>query len=439
MRIFHLLSLVAALGFVLFTSACDPSAQSQSYNESSRGLAAAMPEEAGMSGERLQRLTRAMQGIIDRGELAGMVTLIARRGKIVHAEIYGARNRELKTPMERDTIFRIASMSKPITGVALMMLYEEGHFELNDPVQKYIPEFRGLKVAAGVGEDGPLLEDMDHPFTMRELMNHTSGLTYGIFSQSQVDQMYLDVDMLDPNSTLQDMITKMSRIPLRQQPGSMWHYSLGVEVQGYLVEKFSGLSFPAFLQTRLFGPLGMVDTAFYVRPDKTDRLAEVYDYDDDGNLTPGNPPYNWSGRISVFEPPSLPSGGGGLTSTADDYLRFAQMMLNGGELDGVRILAPRTVELMRANHLPDGAGFFGGGSGLGFGLDFAVVLDPDELGNLSSKGEYYWGGALGTWFWIDPLADLVFVGMIQQNGSSRRPDVRSLSRTLTYQAVIDQP
>ncbi len=396
-----------------------------------RDLASATPESVGMSSERLERLDDAMQGLVDDGLLAGITTMISRHGKIAHFGTFGHQDIEAGAAMSEDTIFRIYSMSKPITGVALMILYEEGKFRLSDPVHRYIPEFEGLVVAKEDGPNGqPITEPADHPMTIRELMAHTAGLSYGIFSQSQVDAMYNEANVLDNESTLKDMIGKLSKIPLRQQPGSMWHYSVAVDVQGYLVEVLSGQPLDEFLNERVFGPLGMNDTAFHVAADKADRFSQVYTHDEDGNLLAQE---GFGGRRDYLDPPAFLSGGGGLVSTTMDYMRFSQMMLNGGELAGVRILAPSTVKLMHLNHLPRELGEMSPGTG--FGLDFAVVLDPVAADGIS-KGEYSWGGAAGTWFWIDPKEDLVFVGMIQHFGP-RRPDVRSLSRRLTYQAILE--
>lgn len=417
------------LTLCLFIITCDIVTKDTSL---SRNLATGTPEEVGMSTERLSRITTAMQELVDEGKLAGIVTMIARHGKIAHFETFGHQEISSSTPMSTDSIFRIYSMSKPITGVALMMLYEEGKFLLSDPVRKYIPEFADLKVASGVGANGPLVEDSDHPMTIRELMTHTSGLTYGLFSRSQVDDMYMKNGVLDSNSTLKDMITKLSKIPLRQQPGSLWHYSVAVDVQGYLVEVLSGQPFDVFLKERLFDPLGMNDTGFHVPTDKVGRFAQVYSYDKEGKLIQQG---GLGNEDSFLKPATFFSGGGGLVSTTMDYMRFCQMMLNGGELDGVRILSPLTVNLMRRNHLPKDMVEMSPGSGSGFGLDFAVVLDP-VAAETYSKGEYSWGGAAGTWFWIDPVEDLVFVGMIQQFGGAR-PDVRSLTLRLTYQAIIE--
>jgi CubicO group peptidase (beta-lactamase class C family) len=395
-----------------------------------RDLGVAKPEDVGMSSERLTRLSKAMQAVIDQGRLAGITTMIARHGKVVDFQTFGYQNLETKTPMAKDTIFRIYSMSKPITGVALMTLFEEGKFRLSDPVEKHIPELAGMKVAASEGPDGPVVEDAKHPMTIRELMSHTGGLSYGIFSESQVDKMYRDASVLNPDSTLKDMIGKLAKIPLRQQPGTKWHYSVSVDVQGYLVEVLSGQPFDQYLEQRIFKPLGMKDTGFYVPEAKAKRFAQVYNYNPDGSLVARE---GFSGGANYLKPAKFFSGGGGLVSTSTDYMRFCQMMLNGGELDGVRILSPTTVKLMSSNQLPKTIPEMGPGTG--FGLDFAVVHDPVEAGTYS-KGEYYWGGAAGTWFWIDPVEDLVFVGMIQQFGE-KRPSLGPLSKQLTYQAILE--
>lgn len=434
-----------ALGFVALTtlSACDtgPTVIStarpvDAMDQTGPALQMVQPELVGMDSQRLNRVTDAMQKYVDDGRLAGVVTMVARDNKIAHFEAVGYRDIEANDPMSPDDIFRIYSMTKPITGVAMMMLYEEGKFRLSDPVEKYIPEFTNLQVAAGVDSDGNLItEPQEHKMTIRELMSHTGGLSYGIFSQSKVDEMYTEVNILDPNQTMQEFIDKLSGIPLRQQPGSMWHYSVSVDVQGYLVEKLSGQKFGDFLQERIFEPLGMTDTAFYVPEEKADRLAQVYAYGPDGKLFPQE---GLGGANNYLVDQAFESGGGGLVGTAMDYMRFAQMMLNGGELDGVRILSPLTVEIMHRNQLPKSVEGIGLGSrGTTFGLDFAIIEDPVEAESYS-KGEYYWGGAAGTWFWIDPVENLVFVGMIQQfGGRTPVPDVRGMSRQMVYQAIME--
>ena len=434
LKTLRFLPLVAVLFVGLTATACETSVTADITPQGSRDLSVVSPESVGMSSERLERLNAGMQKLIDDGELAGITTMVARHGKIAHFETFGHQDIASDTAMSRDAIFRIYSMSKPITGVALMMLYEEGLFRLADPVARYIPEFTNLKVAAGVGAAGPILEDADHPMTIRELMSHTGGLSYGFFSGSQVDDLYQEANVLDPNGTLKDMIDKLGKIPLRQQPGSMWHYSVSVDVQGYLVEVLSGQPFDEFLQERIFDPLGMTDTGFHVPPEKADRFSVVYGYGEDGSLVPGEGFGGGDPADSPYlKPTTFFSGGGGLVASTMDYMRFCQMVLNGGELEGVRILSPLTIDLMHRNQLPRELGEMSPGTG--FGLDFAVIDDPVAADGIS-KGEYYWGGAAGTWFWIDPIEDLVFVGMIQQFGQGR-PNVGSLSRRLTYQAIID--
>ena len=366
------IALVSCL-LLLAASGCLRQTSADVTGVDSSQLIEAAPEQAGMSSERLERLEAAMQNIVDEGKLAGITTAIARNGKLVHLETYGHQDIENGVEMKEDSIFRIYSMTKPITGVALMMLYEEGKFRLSDPVENYIPEFKGLVVAAGEGKDGPITEPADHPMTIRELVSHSAGLSYGLFSSSQVDSMYMEANILDNNSTLKDMIDKLSRIPLRQQPGSMWHYSVAVDVQGYLVEVLSGQPFDVYLQEKIFGPLGMTDTAFHVPADKADRFAQVYGYDENGKLFPQE---GFGGARNYLEPTTFFSGGGGLVSTTRDYIRFCQMVLNGGELDGVRLLSPTTVAMMHRNQLPRDVQEMA--PGVGFGIDFAVTLDSVE-------------------------------------------------------------
>ena len=395
-----------------------------------RDLTKVDPGEVGVSAKRLERLTAGMQGMVDDGRLAGVVTLMARGGKLVHVHVAGVQDIESGAPMKRDSIFRIYSMTKPITGVALMMLYEEGKWRLNDPVSRFIPGFAELKVHDGDRANGqPRLVDAERPMTMAELMSHAGGLGYGLGTANHVDRLYREHRVLNADEPLQAMIDKLSRLPLLAQPGTRWYYSIGVDVQGYLVEQISGRPFPEFLQERIFDPLGMVDTAFYVPEEKLDRVALIYGEGDDGGLE------RFDMGPTRTAMPAGPSGGGGLWGTADDYLRFTQMLLNGGELDGVRLLAPRTVELMHTNFLSAEA-LETMRPGQGFGLDFATVHDPATAGEPYARGSYYWGGAAGTWFWIDPQTDLTFVGMIQHRGTAVR-EVQGISRNLAYQAIVD--
>ena len=283
---FALTRTLAAVLVSLALTACTPANQPSANSAPAdvADLARVAPEAVGLSSERLERLSAAMQGLVDEGRLAGITTLIARHGKVAHFGTFGAQDMEAAKPMAEDAIFRIYSMTKPITSVALMLLYEEGRFRLSDPVEKFIPEFKDLPVAVGEDENGIITEPADHPMTIRELMSHTAGLSYGIFSESPVDKLYRDAEILHPDSTLRDMIEDLAAIPLRQQPGTIWHYSVAVDVQGYLVEVLSGQPFDEFLKERIFDPLGMADTSFWVPPEKADRLAQVYVYGEDGAL-----------------------------------------------------------------------------------------------------------------------------------------------------------
>jgi CubicO group peptidase (beta-lactamase class C family) len=392
----------------------------------------AIPEEVGMSSERLTNLHDAMQQLVDDRRLAGITTMVARHGRVVDFQTFGYGDIEAGTRMEEDAIFRIYSMSKPITGVALMTLYEEGKFRLSDPVQRYIPEFTDLKVAGSWGPNGPVLEDADHPMTIRELMSHTAGLAYGIGGRGSTDSLYAANRVLARDQTLADMVDKLGAMPLEHQPGSRWDYSIAVDVQGYLVEVLSGQPFDEFLQERIFDPLRMPDTGFDVPEEDHDRFVQYYRYGAEGELVPTANRAAPAGSRAYYDPTTFFSGGGGLVSTTTDYMRFAQMMLNGGELDGVRILSPTTVALMSRNQMPRDRPERS--PGVGFGLDFSVVLDAVGK-EYVSVGEYSWGGAAGTWFWIDPVEDLIFVGMIQQTGGRGRPAMGSMARQLTYQAI----
>jgi CubicO group peptidase (beta-lactamase class C family) len=413
----------------------DHQAAHESTQAGSRDLSPVDPAQVGMSKEGLDKLGAAMRALVDEGQLAGVITAVTRHGHLVHHQTYGMQDLDAGVPMKDDTIFRIYSMSKPIAGVALMTLYEEGKFTLDDPVGKHIPELANLKVAKEDGPDGmPVVEDADHPMTIRELMSHTGGLTYGLFSRSQVDLMYTKAGVLDPNSTLAEMVKKLSAIPLRQQPGTLWHYSVSVDVQGYLVEVLTGKTFDQVLRERIFEPLKMKDTAFYVPEDKATRLSQLYVPSNDGKLV-AQP------SDEFLTKPKLFSGGGGLVSTMGDYLRFAQMLANGGELDGVRILKPETVKLMHTNQLPAAVKEINpmiGNPGNAFGLDFAIVANPSpDVDHPLSKGEYWWYGIGGTWFGVNPVQDLVIVGMIQSRGGAAARTARFTSKRLAYEAILD--
>jgi CubicO group peptidase (beta-lactamase class C family) len=401
-------------------------------------LPTASAESEGMSAERLARLSAGMKELVDNGRLAGVVTMVSRHGKVVEFDAAGKRDIAANAPMQKDSIFRIYSMSKPITGVAMMMLFEEGKWQLNDPVAKYIPEFAKLKVYSTEANGNVVMKDQNHPVTMRELMSHSGGFTYGFFSQTAVDKMQMEADLLNPNNTLDEFIKRVAKLPLNSQPGTEWHYSISVDIQGYIVQKLSGMPFEEFLEKRIFKPLGMTDTGFYVPKEKLNRFAEFYSYDNDGKLHAVGVREGLNHDFAAK--PALSSGGGGLVSTASDYMRFCQMLLNGGQLDGVRLLSPLTVELMHTNVLAPNVPILAPGAG--FGLDFAIYTDPVAAGGYYGKGSYWWGGAAGTWFWIDPVNDLIVLGMIQQAAGtgaaavSGVPDVRGLSHAWTYQAIV---
>jgi len=378
-------------------------------------LPTAAPESVGFVAGGLDKMDGGMQDLVDKKHLAGIVTLVARHGKVVQHKAYGSQSLETGTPMKIDTIARIYSMTKPITGVAMMMLYEEGKWKPGDPIAKHIPEFANLKVYAGDKDGQPILEAPVHPPTMGELMSHSAGFTYGLFGNTPVDLMYRANNPLEAPS-LQEMINRLSKMPLLYQPGTKWVYSVSVDVQGYLVEKLSGKTFPEFLRTRLFEPLGMTDTGFSVPAEKVSRVASIYSWNREKNALVAEP---LDPAISTL--PGLPSGGGGLYGTAPDYFKFAQMLLNGGELNGKRILKKATVDMMHTNVLGDAV--LNGNNGIGqarfspaqgFGYDFAVVIDPDAAKRQVGKGSYWWWGIAGTWFWIDPANDVVFVGIIQR-------------------------
>ena len=391
----------------------------------------AAPEDLGLSAERLERIGETMQAYVDNGEIVGAMGLIARHGKVAYIKTWGKRDRESGAPMTNDTIFRIYSMSKPITSVAVMMLYEEGHFLLQDPVAKYLPELAEMRVAIfDESEVAPATFNLPDPdedpadaqpssisvdtvpaersITVQDLLRHTSGLTYGFFGNSPVDKIYMEQGILVRDANIADTVRKLGSIPLKYQPGTTWEYSVSIDVLGRLVEVLSGMAFDDFLTERIFGPLGMKDTGFFVPEEKLDRFAQMYTRDEQGQLEPSHPQMS----RNYVKDPALFSGGGGLVSTAGDYLRFCQMMLNGGELDGARLLSRKTIELMTVDHLGD---IYNGRrpTGYGFGLGFAVAQDLARIGIPTSIGEYNWGGAAGTKFWIDPKEDLIGIFMVQ--------------------------
>lgn len=413
----------------------------QAVSHHASDMTVVKPESMGFSSERLQRLHQLIQEEVDKKELAGAVTILARHSKVVDYRIYGQRDLASGAPMTKDVIFRDYSMTKPVTGVAMMILYEEGKWLPWDPIAKYVPEFAQLKVFKGTDAEGKMiLADPEHPPTLGELMTHSAGFSYGS-GHTPVDAIYKDKKPLQ-SADLQEMIDKLATIPLNYQPGKGWTYSLSMDIEGYLIEKLSGQTLPAFMRDRIFVPLEMKDAGFYVPEEKRSRFATNYRNDAQGQLVPTG---TGSGAPSDYaSEPTAPSGGGGLVSTAEDYYRFAQMLGNGGELGGKRILAPATIKLMASNHLPANllTGEFGIGQhimrpGFGYGFNCAVVFDPPEAGLPDGKGTFFWDGAAGTWFWVDPTNDVVFVAMIQR---MTHPDNHSLQyrgHAAVYQALVD--
>ena len=384
--------------------------------------------DTGISIEALARLDGHLLSLyIQPEKIAGCVTLIARRGEIGHLSALGMMDRELGVPMAVDAIFRLYSMTKPITSVAMMQLHERGLFQLSDPVSRFIPQWRNLQVFDGGEYPDYATRPPDRPMTMRDLLSHQSGLTYG-FQGGPVEAGYFEHEVyragMMRGRDLQSMIDRLADLPLKFSPGEHWNYGLSTDVCGYLVEVISGQSFDDYLREQIFDPLGMVDTGFHVPADRHQRLAANYESGPDGQLRQTD----LFGADEYFEPPTFLSGGGGLVSTAEDYWRFCQMMLNGGDLDGTRILGPKTVELMTMNHLSNDAELSScalgtwadpANDGVGFGLGFAVALDLPRIQNFSSVGEYWWEGSASTIFWIDPVEDMVVIFMTQFMPSDR--------------------
>ncbi|MEE8451836.1 MAG: serine hydrolase domain-containing protein [Thermoguttaceae bacterium] len=365
------------------------------------------PATCGLDVEKLAEIDPAVQRHVDDGQLVGAAGLVMRGDKIVYARTWGQRDREQKLPMTDDTIFRIYSMSKPITSVAAMILVERNKLALDDPVAKHLPEFAEMSVLVETkGEDGRTTHEevaAKRPMTVRDLLRHTSGLTYGFFGNSEVDQRYRKAGVLTTDETLEQTVTKLSKIPLKHQPATRWHYSVSTDVLGRVVEVASGMTLDRFLEKRIFEPLGMKDTFFTVPKPKLSRFAQMYSPDGNGGLAVSAPARSWR---FVTASNRFYSGGGGLCSTTGDYLRFCRMLLGEGQLDGERILQPQTVRLMHRNHLGDGIQRSGG---FQFGLGFAI--DPE--------GVYSWGGAAGTKFWIDPANDLITIYMVQISPTGR--------------------
>jgi len=425
--------------FLLTTSiftCCAISVAAQDLSKVSR------PEDSGFSTERLGRMTKWFQGDVEKGAIPGAVVLVARDGHLVYLQAIGYRDREKHIAMKPDAIFRIASMSKPITTVAVMMLAEEGKIDLLAPVAQYLPEFKDVKVGvekteSSDGKPALTLEDPRRPMTVQDLLRHTSGLVYGPFGNTLVHQAYSKANLFDANQSLAEFVTKLSKLPLAHQPGSVWEYGMSIDVLGRIVEVVSGMPFDRFVEERISGPLGMHDTAFYLNAAQAARLAEPQ-----VDPATGKRPGASSAEDLTKEKQKWFSGGGGLLSTAADYARFCQMLLNRGELNGVRLLSPKTIALMTSDQLPPEIPRLGYEEmaptpemGQSFGLGFAVRTDAGHSPVPGSVGDYFWAGAYGTYFWIDPREKTFAVMMVQmpfpQSGYYRRA-----LRELVYGALV---
>ena len=406
--------------------------------------APASPESAGMSKAALDRVEAHLKHrYIDAGRFPGTQLVVYRRGKVVHSAVQGFADVERKVPVGEDAIFRIYSMTKPLTTVAFMMLVEEGHVALDEPVHRYIPEWKNLGVfQAGVAPTF-LTKPPSRPMLIIDLLRHTSGLTYAFQQRTNVDAAYREkkIGEFEKAGTLESMIEDLGKFPLEFSPGEAWNYSVATDVIGYLIGKISGKPFEQFLQQRILDPLGMTDTGFFVPAAKAHRLAACYSADGKGGMKLHDDPTT----SSFLSPPSLISGGGGLCSTSADYLTFCRALLNGGELGGVRLIGAKTLALMTSNHLPGGRdltemsrSLFSEASyaGVGFGLGFSVTMDPASTLLPGSPGEYAWGGAASTSFWIDPAEQLIAIFMTQLLPSSSYPIRREL-RTMVYAAITE--
>lgn len=404
-------------------------------------------QRVGFSEQRLARVDRLLENYVESGRLAGALGLVYRKGEIAYCNAYGYRDREAGQAMTEDTIFRIYSMTKPITAVAALMLFEEGHFLLDDPLAQYLPEFAETQVCIGSQFDGLIFVPPERPISIKDMFMHTGGLSYGWFQDSPVEELYRQTADDRQNFSLEEMVQKLATLPLLYHPGTRWRYSLATDVLGRLVEVVSGQTLDEFFWQEIFKPLGMAETSFHVPAEAVARFAACYS--PPGGFTFGaGEGQTESDEIELLEapqtsrftkPPIFLSGGGGLVSTIGDYLRFAQMLLNDGVLDGKRLLGRKTVELKRANHLPAalipisiGDNFR---SGYGFGLGVSVLVDVPASGAPGSAGLYGWGGAATTQFWIDPQEEMIGIFMTQFMPAGHYPVTREF-RVATYQALV---
>jgi CubicO group peptidase (beta-lactamase class C family) len=388
------------------------------------------PEEVGFSSERLNRITKRMLNYVAQGDTGGIITLVERKGEVAHLAMCGFQDIAGAKPMELNTIFRIYSMTKPIVSVALMMLYEQARFQLSDPLHKYLPEFKDLKVL----EPGGGLVPPRSEITIHHLLTHTAGLTYGIFGETAVDKLYQAANLNEKGIALQEMVRRLASLPLLYHPGEGWVYSFATDVVGRLVEVLSGMSLAEYLDAKVFGPLGMVDTAFSAPPEKIDRLAICYAETEYEKMVVFDNAEN-----STYREVTCYSGGGGLVSTLEDYLQFARLLRNGGELNGVRLLGRKTLDMMTMNHLPASLLPFSLRQpipGLGFGLGVSVLMDVAQFQVLGSVGSYGWSGLASTTFWVDPLEDIVAIFLTQYIPLENQPFHVDF-RNLVYQALVD--
>lgn len=399
-----------------------------------QSLPGAKPEQVGLSSERLNKITAARRADVEKGVIPGAILLVGRHGKVALFDAVGVRDPATKAPMTKDSIFRIYSMSKPITSVAAMLLFEDGKFSLADPVSKYIPQLGGLKVGVEKPDPSggkPTLELVParRDMTIQDLFRHTSGLTYGFFGEGLVRKMYVETKVWNDYPSNAELVDRLAKLPLAHQPGTTWDYSHSTDVLGRVIEVISGQSLYQFEKERLLDPLGLKDTSFYVSDKGKDRIAEAFPNDRNFGI---DADFNDPRVIQKWE-----SGGGGMVSTAMDYARFLQMLLNGGALDGKRILGPKTVAYMTADHIGPAIGpgpYYLPGAGFGFGLGFAVRKDAGVSPYAGSVGELNWGGAGGTYFWVDPKEDLFVVFMMQS--PKQRVYYRAVLKDMIYAAVV---
>ena len=410
---------------LILLCACQSSSVATSYQPSEQVT-------AGFSQQRLKRIDKVMQQYIDQGKLSGIMTLVAKDGKIVHQTVQGMQDREAGIPLAENSLFRIYSMTKPITVVAAMSLWEQGLFHMQDPVANYLPELKNLKVYVSGEGDNIILEDARSPIRIIDLFTHTAGFSYG-FTGSEVDKVYRASAVMRGDVPRDKVLAEIAKLPLNNQPGTAWNYGISIDILGFLVEKLTGKKLGEVMQDVIFDPLQMTDTGFYVKPANVSRFTQVYSADKTGKtIVMENEPLG-----DFLTDPAIHNGGGGLISSTYDYFKFAQMLLNGGELNGVRILGRKTVEYLSDNHLPhELIPFEDGAGGEGFALGMSVMIDPEQSMRMSSVGNYGWGGMASTYFRIDPKERLVIIGMTQFIPSSFHRYSEDL-QNLVYQALVE--